>query len=449
MNKNLKKFLFFFLITIILFISIFLFLNPNLNFSKNLKSYIPYNIKYFVKDMHFKYIEIFGIHFKEKNKKNIVSSNNKTFNYHKFKNSIIDYQGGRAYIDIKADKVFLTLGTGLILHTKIDNFFSKKNIKFKNINSNIKKIILYKKFYHDSTYGVKGLLIDEKNIYLSLSNEIKDECYNISIIKSPLNFDKLNFKTLYQTKECIRKANSYGAFQPIQSGGVMFNFNESELILALGEFRFRDKAQNDLSDFGKILKVNKNDGTSKILSKGHRNVQGLFFNKNENIILSTEHGPMGGDEININRDLSIIKNYGWPISSYGEHYPGTNMEINKKAPLYKSHLKYGFEEPIIYFIPSIGISQIIQVPDFINNGSAKDYFVASLGKKKVEENKNNKLTNLPRSLYHITFDKNYDKIVYMDRIFVGSRIRDLKYYKEKKVIFSYLEQDGSINLISK
>ena len=236
----------------------------------------------------------------------------------------------------------------------------------------------------------------------------------------------------------------------------MFNFTDSEILLSVGEFRFRDKAQDDSSDFGKILKINKISGVSKIISKGHRNVQGIFFDKDEKVILSTEHGPMGGDEININKNLNNkVNNYGWPISSYGEHYPGKNLteleksqldEVNKKAPLFKSHSKYGFEEPIISFTPSIGISQIIYVQDYNNTSSNKDYFVASLGKKKIEDSENNQKDNLPRSLYHITFDKNYNTIVNKDRIFVGSRIRDLQYYKEKNIIFSYLEKDGSIAL---
>ena len=65
---------------------------------------------------------------------------------------------------------------------------------------------------------------------------------------------------------------------------------------------------------------------------GHRNPQGLFFDKENNFILETEHGPQGGDEINlieiskINKDK--IQNYGWAISSAGEHYPNKNSKIN-------------------------------------------------------------------------------------------------------------------------
>ena len=73
---------------------------------------------------------------------------------------------------------------------------------------------------------------------------------------------------------------------------------------------------------------------------GHRNPQGLLFDKN-NIILETEHGPKGGDEINLinlgelNNDN--IPNYGWPIASAGEHYRDPNGDKYEKYPLHKSH----------------------------------------------------------------------------------------------------------------
>ena len=63
---------------------------------------------------------------------------------------------------------------------------------------------------------------------------------------------------------------------------------------------------------------------------GHRNPQGLYFDKDRNIILETEHGPKGGDEINIIELDQINKNgilnYGWPIVSEGEHYKNTEKK---------------------------------------------------------------------------------------------------------------------------
>ena len=77
-----------------------------------------------------------------------------------------------------------------------------------------------------------------------------------------------------------------------------------------------------------------------VFSKGHRNPQGLVYVGSKNKVVSTEHGPYGGDEVNV---IEKGNNYGWPISSYGRHYDNTFKE---EAPLYKSHKKYGFIEPV-------------------------------------------------------------------------------------------------------
>ena len=84
----------------------------------------------------------------------------------------------------------------------------------------------------------------------------------------------------------------------------------------MGEYRYRDHAQDSNSIFGKIISINKNTKNWKIISMGHRNPQGLYYDSKNDYIVSTEHGPAGGDEINININPEIggLKNYGWPIS---------------------------------------------------------------------------------------------------------------------------------------
>ena len=64
-----------------------------------------------------------------------------------------------------------------------------------------------------------------------------------------------------------------------------------------------------------------------MVSMGHRNPQGLSYVKDLNLIINSEHGPKGGDEINFNylNKTSKIKNFGWPIASYGEPYFGPNL----------------------------------------------------------------------------------------------------------------------------
>ena len=73
----------------------------------------------------------------------------------------------------------------------------------------------------------------------------------------------------------------------------------------------------DQNIYGKILEIKFNSNKSKIISIGHRNPQGFFYSEKYNFIISTEHGPRGGDEIN---KILSNKNYGWPIVSLGEKY---------------------------------------------------------------------------------------------------------------------------------
>ena len=66
--------------------------------------------------------------------------------------------------------------------------------------------------------------------------------------------------------------------------------------------------QLDESKFGKVLKVNLSTSADEVFTKGHRNPQGLYFDQKRSIVLETEHGPKGGDEINL---LKEKLNYGW------------------------------------------------------------------------------------------------------------------------------------------
>ena len=97
-----------------------------------------------------------------------------------------------------------------------------------------------------------------------------------------------------------------------------------KILFTIGDYRSNrikkiPLAQDENSIFGKTLLIDLETKEYKIIfTKGHRNPQRLYYDKQDNIIVSTEHGPYGGDEINI---LKIGKNYGWPIASYGEKYP--------------------------------------------------------------------------------------------------------------------------------
>ena len=182
--------------------------------------------------------------------------------------------------------------------------------------------------------------------------------------------------------------------------------------------------QNDKSIYGKILFIDFQNKKQITFSKGHRNPQGLYAK--DKIILSTEHGPKGGDEIN---KIIFKKNYGWPIASYGEGY---DFKYESKPRYYKEHENLQFEEPIFSFVPSIGISELIRLPNNFSDHFQDNFIISSLNDK---------------SIYRVKFDKNYSKVIYKEKIFIGERIRDIKYYNN--LILLSLEDTGSIGIISK
>lgn len=135
------------------------------------------------------------------------------------------------------------------------------------------------------------------------------------------------------------------------------------LYMTVGERGDRVRSQNTASHGGKLLRL-REDGTPapdnpfagkqgykpEIYTYGHRNAQGLAFHPETGTLWLNEHGPQGGDELNL---ISPGKNYGWPIATYGREYPPDGSIITA------SPSREGIEEPVVLWIPSIGISGMI------------------------------------------------------------------------------------------
>ena len=359
-------------------------------------------------------------------------SNNKTLKKYKLTSGF--YAGiyllvpGTGYIDFYENNMFVLSARGVLAFRKnLEN--DKEN--FKQIRNNINEFIGIKHFKKFKNISLKDILIFNKKIYISYTDEIKQDCWNISVIYGDINYERISFKKLFTPKNCIHsKDNLDKEFTASQTGGRMISFDDNQILLTTGEFRSRYLAQDDQSINGKVIKININSKEYEIISMGHRNQQGLYFDKENNFILASEHGPQGGDEINlievnkINNDK--IQNFGWPISSAGEHYGGKTAEKNKKKyekyPLYKSHSKYGFIEPLKSFVPSIGISEIVKV-------GQNRYVVSSLRDK---------------SLYF--FELNEEKqIINLNKVEVFERVRDLKFNNKK--LYLFMENTASIGVI--
>jgi aldose sugar dehydrogenase len=150
---------------------------------------------------------------------------------------------------------------------------------------------------------------------------------------------------------------------PLSTGGHygcrIVQARDGNLFLTLGEhFTHRNEAQNLGNHLGKIVRVTpdgavppdnpfvgRQDARPEIWSYGHRNAQGAVLHPITGKLWELEHGPMGGDEINIPLGG---KNYGWPVIGYGVNYDGTKAHEATSKP--------GMEQPVKYWVPSIAPS---------------------------------------------------------------------------------------------
>ena len=146
---------------------------------------------------------------------------------------------------------------------------------------------------------------------------------------------------------------------PVHYGGRMVFMRDGTLVMTIGDgFDFREQAQRLESGLGKLIRI-RDDGSippdnpfvgkkgaqPSIWSYGHRNEQGLAYDAASGRLYEQEHGPRGGDEINI-----IVRggNYGWPVATQGVDYSGASISPFKS---YK-----GMIDPIAVWVPSIAPS---------------------------------------------------------------------------------------------
>lgn len=355
-----------------------------------------------------------------------------------------------AYLDIYENNLFLASGEGIFSYINFNDIGKNNKFELNIIQTNLKELITQKEFFEDSYFGIKDVKIYNNQIYISYSNEIKKDCFNTSILYANLNFQKLDFKDFFASKSCVDLENDFGLKGIWAQGGRMV-FDKNHMFFTIGTWGYETLAQHTKSIYGKIISINLLDKTYQIISTGHRNPQGIFYDKETNTILSTEHGPDGGDEFNINHlseNPDKIKNYGWPISSYGmplndRNNDKLNNEMLKKAPHYKSHEKYGFIEPLVHWSPGIGISDITEVSgDFARSKSklTKHYVIGAMGREEM--------SNIGAlSLNYFELDLKNNKIISKDIIAIKERIRDLAFIDSSNKLVLFLETSGSIAIL--
>lgn len=326
------------------------------------------------------------------------------------------------YLEIIDDKILSISGLGETIYFNKNNI-NRNKLNQKKITNNLKKILKTK---NSELLGIRDLYYENNYIYISLI-ERDSRGATINIYKAKKNFKNLDFELFFETFEYRKKYT-------LQTGGRIEKFKDNKILFSIGFFDNYDGAQKNDNLVGKIISIDKNTKSFNLVSIGHRNPQGLSFLKNNNLIINTEHGPKGGDEINLNfLSDEKLKNFGWPISSYGKPYPGTEKIYQEKGLLKSTHAENGFEEPIKYFVPSIGISELVAIEDNSQENLQNTIYASSLR---------------ANSIYIIKVNKDFKKILNVDRIYISNnRIRDLKYDEESNNFFLILENVPGIGVI--
>lgn len=199
---------------------------------------------------------------------------------------------------------------------------------------------------------------ENKWIYISYSSSNdKNEGTNTSILRFKLNGNQAtNQQIIYKALPNSKRSLHYGS-------RMVFD-KDNYLFFSIGDRGNRDLNPQDINrDGGKIYRlhddgripidnpfVNEKNSKKAIFSYGHRNPQGMFYDEKNNKIWIHEHGPRGGDEINI---IEAGENYGWPLASYGINYIGTKFTDKTSID--------GMVDPIHFWVPSIAPSGMVYV----------------------------------------------------------------------------------------
>ena len=270
-----------------------------------------------------------------------------------------------------------------------------------------------------------------KNKYIYFSyNGIEDRLWGTELARAKIkNYKLQNLEILFKLTPKTRSNRHFG-------GRILFD-NNNYIFLTTGDRGNRKRAQ-DLNDHaGKVIRIFDNgrvplsnpffnhvNSKKEIYSYGHRNIQGAVYNPIDNSIWTHEHGPQGGDELNL-----IFKggNFGWPIITYGVNYI-TRTKIGEGTQ------KLGMEQPIHKWVPSIATSGMTFITGNHFSEWKNNLLVGSL--------KNNALVMLELKSRKVI----KEKIIFKN---LFGRIRDVKIGPDGLIYLLTDENPGKLVQISK
>lgn len=262
-------------------------------------------------------------------------------------------------------------------------------------------------------------------IYLSYAEAADDgEKAGTAVAHGRLQGNALvDVKRIYQQQPKLSTGAHFGSRLVFDGKGHLF--------VTQGENNERATSQDLMKLQGKLVRLNldggipndnpfigRDDARPEIYSYGHRNMQGAAINPRSNALWTSEHGPRGGDELNIPQ---AAKNYGWPIITYGINYSG------QKIPEAIGTTKEGMEQPVHYWAKSPGLSGMAFA-------TAKSTWQGNLFQGSLAD----------RNLIRLELDG--DKVDHEERLLtdMAQRIRDVREGPDGAIYLLTDETDGKL-----
>ncbi len=220
------------------------------------------------------------------------------------------------------------------------------------------------------------------------------------------------WEEFYRIRECVSMEEFDWVYFGLEGGAKMLQLDGRHILFAVGDYGIAWElfvtgrvGRQYANDFSNILKISLASGEAEVFANGVRNPQGLARDA-DGQIWETEHGPQGGDEINL---IAEGGDYGWPTVSLGMNY-GTPRAPITTNPVQGRH--DGFDPPAMAFLPSVGRSAVAAIPD---NPQAFALWSGDLIATSLKS----------RTLYRVRRDG--DRLIYAEPIDLGMRLRDIAF----------------------
>ena len=265
-------------------------------------------------------------------------------------------------------------------------------------------------------YRIADAFIDEKDSVLFVSYtkwHPKEQCYTVNLDYYEIQKDHFAISSeaipVFESSPCLTMKILNN-----EAGGRILKLSGSSILFSIGDFHAPDSlnlADYNASDYGKMFQYDMIAKQTSVYTTGHRNAQGLEYCDGN--IYSTEHGPYGGDELNL---INKGQDYGWPVSSYGTDYGKKILTISGESGQHINGVK-----PIYAWTPSIGISSLICYSGSLFKNWKGDLLVGSL----------NGLGS-GSSLYRTRLYEG--RAISIERIELGSKVRDLIELEDGKIL---------------